>query len=497
MVLFFSVFDFKFCLGFWGVLVLSKYSFWGCGRTLFNYVGASFNLNVTCTYLSFIIFSLVSLSSLSHGAPFFDELLKAANKTQKLVSPQVNGKPTEKLKLTSPPSSEKVVTETTQVAQSDNVRRDVKKKRTPKKSLYGREVFLRNHHVVTLLAGGLASTDARMASDISNVLDQDGGDIPIRVVPLLGRGGIQNVKDLLFMKGVDMAIVSQGQLGFLELQDPVFYKDIRQNVQYITKLYNSEMQILSHRSVGSLLELSGKRVVLGKKLGATDMDARYVFAQLGIDIEVVNVDFSNGLDQLENNGVDAIVAFGGAPIEGFKALRDPSKFHFLSITPQTVGLNQYFKITDEYLPIKLTAKQYPNLIAKNKPVSTISSSVVLAIYKWKRSHKRYKKLSRFVQAFFTNLYGFDQRSRHPKWQEINIDAKVAGWSQFGAASEWLKNRQKEIGQEISAGEMKIAMDAFVRQYSKIGNSEQVTPLLRDDIWASMTRVFGRYWAIGQ
>lgn len=477
-----------------GVLVLFEYSFWGYGRTQFEGgVIFRFLFSVILILLSFLF------SSFSHAAPFYEELLKAAEKTQTLVTPhQAKERSPEKLKLNSPPSSAgKVLAQSTQLAQSEKVRRDAKSKRTVKKSLYGREVFRRNHHVVTLLSGGLTGTDARMASDISNVLDQDDGDLPIRVVPMLGRGGVQNVKDLLFLKGVDMAIISQGQLGFLELQDPDFYNNIRKNVQYITKLYNSEMQILAHRSVDNLLELSGKRVVLGKKLGATDMDARYVFAQLGIDIEVVNVDFSNGLDQLENNEVDAIVTFGGAPVEGFRALRDPSKFHFLPITPQTVGLGPYFKITDEYLPIKLTSKQYPNLIAKNKPISTISSSVVLAIYKWKRSHKRYKKLSRFVQAFFTNLYGFDQRSRHPKWQEINIDAKVVGWSQFGAASEWLRNRRKEIGQEVSAGEMKIAMDAFVRQYSKVGNSEQVGPLLRDDIWASMTRVFGRWWAVGQ
>ena len=43
--------------------------------------------------------------------------------------------------------------------------------------------------------------------------------------------------------------------------------------------------------------------------------------------------------------------------------------------------------------------------------------------------------------------------------------------------------------------MKIAMDAFVRQYSKIGDSEQVGPLLRDDIWAAMRRAFGRYWSV--
>ena len=482
---------------------MSRYSFGDYGWSLSKInLPERIGFKGRCFFYSLCCLLAFSHSSISHAAPFFEELLKLGDQQRQdgALSIEKN-KGFKKLKkqkqqLERPPSTEREVAQSTRVAQSENKRRDVNKKKT-KKSLYGREVFMRNRHVVTLLSGDVAGTDARFAADIANVLDNETGKTPIRVVPMLGRGGVQNVKDLLFLKGVDMAIISQGQLGFLELQDPEFYQNIRQNIQYISKLYNSEMQILANRRIGSVLELSGKRVVLGKKLGTTDMDARYVFTQLGIDIEVVNVDFAEGLDRLENEQVDAIVVFGGAPVEGFKALRTPSKFHFLPITPQAVGLNPYFKIIDEYLPIKLTAKQYPNLIDKNKPISTISSSVVLAIYKWKRSHKRYKKLSHFVEAFFTNLYSFDQRSRHPKWQEINIDAKVAGWSKFGAASEWLKNRRKEIGQEVSAGEMKIAMDAFVRQYSKVGNAEQVGPLLRDDIWASMTRVFGRWWAVGQ
>lgn len=383
-----------------------------------------------------------------------------------------------------------------QLAQAEAPRKNVAQKKKNKSS-YASEVLRHNAHVVTLLAGDFGSTDARLAADLANTLDNDNGEAAIRVVPYMGRGGIHNLKDLLFLKGVDMAIVSQGQLGFIEQEDPELYKNIRENIQYLSKIYNAELQILANRNIRTIMELEGKRIVLGKKLGPTDMDARYVFKQLGINVDVVNTDFMAGIDLLENNEVDAIVTLGGAPVEGFKSINNPSRFHFLPITPQAVGIKLYYKIIDEYLPIKLTAEQYPNLIEKNKPISTISSSVVLAIYKWKRSHKRYKKLSRFVEAFFSNLYSLDRKSRHAKWEEINIDAKVVGWSRFGAATEWLSNRRKEIGQEVSAGEMKIAMDAFVRQYSKIGDAEQVGPLLRDDIWAAMTRVFGRYWVVDE
>lgn len=437
-------------------------------------------------FLASILLTSFFVVSPLFAAPFLDEVKAGTDKLQNTINQTFGAKKKEKA---SPPP--------TVLVQSEVARRDGVRSRTPRKSLYSRRVLKRNKHMVSILAGEFGSADSRMAADIANVLDKDAGDNQMRILPLLGKGGLQNVMDVLFLKGVDMTIISQGQLGFLELQDPKFFKDIRENIQYVTKLYNSEFQILAHRRIASVADLKGKKVVLGKKLGATDMDARYIFSQLGIDIEVVNTDFSNGIHLLENDEVDAVVSFGGAPVDGFSLIRDPAFFHFLAITPQTVGLNSYFKIINEYLPIKLTSKHYPNLIEDNKPIATISSSVVLASYKWKREHKRYKKLSRFVNVFFDNLYSFDNKSRHSKWADINVEAKVAGWTQFRPAKEWLANRRKEIGQEVSAGEMKIAMDAFVRQYSKIGNIQQVSPLQRDDIWASMTRVFGRWWAIEQ
>lgn len=431
------------------------------------------------------IISLFSASDLL-AATIFDEIKGV---TEKVFNPAVSNK------KSSPKKVETVAENNIILAQAEVAKRERITGR--KKTLYNQYVSDRNQHMVTVIAGEISSADARMAADMSNVLDNDRGAQPLRIVPLLGRGGVQNIMDLLFLKGVDMTIISQGQLGYLELQDPEFFQDIRKNIKYITKLYNSELQILAHRRVRNVRNLQGKKVALGKKLGATDLDARYVFSQLGIDVEVVNVDFAAGVELLENNEVEAVVAFGGAPIDDFNNIREPSRYQLLPIVPQSVGLDAYFKITNEYLPIKLTPEQYPNLIAPNESVSTISSSVVLAVYNWSSDHKRYKKLQNFVNVFFEKLYRFEDHSRHPKWQGISLDAKVPGWAQFGPAQEWLVNRRKEIGQEISAGEMKIAMDAFVRQYSKIGNTQQMSPLQRDDIWASMTRVFGRWWFISE
>ena len=161
-----------------------------------------------------------------------------------------------------------------QLVQADRVRNVVAPQKT-KKSSYAKQVTLRNAHVVTILSGDYGSTDARLAADIANALDKDEGDEPIRVVPYMGRGGVHNLKDLLFLKGVDMAIVSQGQLGFIELEDPELFTNIRENIQYLSKIYNAELQILANKKIKNITELAGKRVVFGKKLGPTPGSERH------------------------------------------------------------------------------------------------------------------------------------------------------------------------------------------------------------------------------
>jgi len=85
------------------------------------------------------------------------------------------------------------------------------------------------------VVSGLSCTCARFAEDIRNVvndLQPDG----IRVLPVLGVGGLQNLNDVLFLKGIDMGVVDEDNLRLLKRRDPQLYANIEQRVQYITKL---------------------------------------------------------------------------------------------------------------------------------------------------------------------------------------------------------------------------------------------------------------------
>src|SRR4029453_6237017 len=57
--------------------------------------------------------------------------------------------------------------------------------------------------VVTIMAGNASGTGPASVEDIADVLND--GD-QLRVLPIVGKGPEQNIKDVLFLRGVDMGI---------------------------------------------------------------------------------------------------------------------------------------------------------------------------------------------------------------------------------------------------------------------------------------------------
>ncbi len=68
--------------------------------------------------------------------------------------------------------------------------------------------------VAGVIAGGLDGTYIRIAADLAVVLD----DPRLRVLPIIGKGSVQNIDDLLHLRGVDIAIVQSDVLAFIRAQ---------------------------------------------------------------------------------------------------------------------------------------------------------------------------------------------------------------------------------------------------------------------------------------
>ena len=70
-----------------------------------------------------------------------------------------------------------------------------------------------NQNTVTVISGNPNGTYLYLAYDMSAVLD-DGNEL--RILPVIGRGGYQNVMDVLHLRGVDLCITQSNIMTYLK-----------------------------------------------------------------------------------------------------------------------------------------------------------------------------------------------------------------------------------------------------------------------------------------
>jgi TRAP transporter TAXI family solute receptor len=281
-----------------------------------------------------------------------------------------------------------------------------------------------NANTVTLISGTIGGTYVQFGADLASVLD-DGNKL--RVLPIVGRGSVQSVADILFLQGVDLGIVRADTLDYLERKG--FAKDIKKQFTYVTKLYNEEVHVIASKSIHNLGDLEGKTVSVDLPNGGTFVTALTVFERLGLKPNVVYIEQRIALEKMKAGEIDAVIIAGGKPYKSVSTFKD-DRFHLVPV--------DYAKpLQSDYLPATLSAKDYPNLISEGEKVDTIAVPAVLAAYNWEPKTDRYRKLALFVDAFFTKFPAFQNPPFHPKWKEVSLSAPLAGWSRFPAAQQWL------------------------------------------------------------
>jgi TRAP transporter TAXI family solute receptor len=334
-----------------------------------------------------------------------------------------------------------------------------------------------NENTVTLMSGTIGGTYVQFGADLASVLD-DGNRL--RVLPIIGRGSVQSVADILFLQGVDLGIVRADTLDYLEKK--AIAKDIKKQFTYVTKLYNEEMHVIAPKSIRSLRELDGKTVSVDLPNGGTFVTALIVFERLGIKPKFVYVEQRIALEKMKAGEIDAVIAVQGKPSRIISQIKD-DRLHLVPV--------EYAKpLQNDYLPASLSAKDYPNLISDQDQVDTIAVPAVLAAYNWAPKTERYRKLALFVDAFFTKFPTFQNPPFHPKWKEVSLSAPLPDWQRFPAAKQWLdshgvqpvaKNRFEEfLKQSPAAAKLSSDTDkeALFKQFQAWEAKENAKAQLR-------------------
>lgn len=344
-------------------------------------------------------------------------------------------------------------------------------------SPYEQQRYSRNKNAVSIIGGGINGTYIKYAVDLANVLDDKQGD-GMRILPIVGHGGGQNVLDMLFLRGIDMGLTQQDHLLFWKKKNPQLYGDIENRIRYITKLYNSEYHLIARKDIKSFEDLRGKKVNFWRPWSATDIGGQTIFDLLGIEVDHTKyIDTSKALEMVKSGEIAATTLLAGAPVPGYAELKPEDGLHIVPLGPDSLTPEQYKKLLEVYLPARLTHEQYPTLIPKGETVDTVASGVVLAVYNWKEDSARYRKVADFVNAFFSNFDKLLVPPRHPKWKTVNLAAKVPGWTRFKAAEEWLAQASANPSPETQQ-----AFNGFLQRSAQANGGKQYSSKEKEQLF---------------
>src|SRR3977135_963249 len=263
-----------------------------------------------------------------------------------------------------------------------------------------------NALTVGLAPGLIEGAPLRLAAEMARVVD-DGDNL--HVLPIVTRGPTENLHSLLYLRGVDLAIISADSLDEYKIQFP----ELRRHDSYLLNLFPSELHIFARPESQSLQDLAGKKVNFNTLGTAAAYSGPLIFSRLGLDVEKTFIPHQVALQQMRKGDVAAVVFITSKPVAAFLRGRWEPGFKFLPVTYDS-------KFEDYYQPAALDVADYPALIKPGERLSTISVPTVLVSYNWPVRSARYRRVARFTDYLFTRVDKLQVAGFDPQWKTINL-----------------------------------------------------------------------------
>src|SRR3954454_2687534 len=183
-----------------------------------------------------------------------------------------------------------------------------------------------NAWTVGLAGGLLEGAPIRFATEIARVVD-DGDNL--HVLPIVTRGPAENVEALLYLRGIDAAIINSDALEQFRTLVP----NIDQRISYVLNLFPSDLHIFVRPEITSLADLNGKKVNFNTPGTTAAYSGPLIFKRLKLDVEKTFIPHPAALEQMRKGegGIAAVVFITSKPGDAFLRGRWDPGFKFLPV----------------------------------------------------------------------------------------------------------------------------------------------------------------------
>ena len=279
-----------------------------------------------------------------------------------------------------------------------------------------------NQGTVGIISGGIAGTYVRIAADLADAFDR-GYDM--RVLPVIGKGSVRNIEDLLLLRGIDIAIVQSDVLDFYKRAE--LFPGIEDKIAYITKLYEEEVHLLARADIASVDAAGGRKVNFGTEGSGTFMTAGIVFDELGVEVEVTTLPEPEALASLREGEIDAPRVRRRPAAEPPEPDRERlgaagcCRSRASGSRPPTCRRT----LTADVLsaPARAGRERADGRGRRGDGGLRLAGRAIRAA----------RKVSHFVDRFFDGFDRLKQAPYHPKWQQVDLADPVPGWHRLAAA----------------------------------------------------------------
>ena len=282
-----------------------------------------------------------------------------------------------------------------------------------------------------VIAGDDAGSETELAAEMAKLF---ASQAPLRVAPVPGDSGLQNISRLLNDPHIDAGFVSTDVLAEAKAQGAV--PNLVDRLQVVARFCPQEVHVLARDDIKSLTDLAGKKVNFGPAGGSSAVTTTILFKALKIGIEPVALDSRAAIIELTQGTIAADVIVGAKPVPVIADIPSGNGLHLL---PIDFGGS----LEDAYLPTGFDHDDYPNLIETETEIPSVATGLVLVTAADKDDDGHADHVVRLVDTLFSRFGELKQNGKHPKWREINLAASLPGWTRNPAAAAWLAQHSDE------------------------------------------------------
>jgi uncharacterized protein len=308
-----------------------------------------------------------------------------------------------------------------------------------------------NAGTVTVITDGVTERYGlvtELAAELATTVGESG---KVRLLPVMGTGATASIRDLLYLRGIDLGIVNADSLKFLEIEQKM--PEASRRVRYVTRLLDKTVFVLGRTGTTTIEQLRGKNVAVLGRDSESHVTARTLFSLAAVDVSFVFTDWDDAITQLGAGKVEAIVALERSASALQQRLPKDIDLGLVSV-PFTPALNGVYEARS------LTAAEAPDIIAANG-LNTVKVPTVLAVFGWRKNNNRFEYVNSFVSELLAAITRIKASGRDTLWSEVDPTVPVAGWKLYEPAAELIAAMPR--GQAVRAPAAVLAAAAPVLQ----------------------------------